>query len=298
MERVELRDKFFHGVLTRSFPCRLSDNTQVIEKLESILRSNKIYPRKSLLDNGYSDKYLPFSDNIFYNEPTEICLAVYPNIGEYSFMRGEYSIFDAYWYFVRRAKMCLMFDNRLFDDYQIRKGKLDDEYYLTGDIDVSKYLVGIGNAGLETKKSLLILYYYFKYYNNEISLDDFLVNTGEGLGSGNRDYYDLNIKNIAEIIDRTPLVKSLLSDENKKIEFTVENAENYLIEYDIYNALKNISEKYNVKLYDSNGVLIQDRDKRIEEIKVMINYVLEQLNATEEDRTNYLIKKRKHIIYN
>ncbi|MBO4245321.1 MAG: hypothetical protein J5892_01120 [Bacilli bacterium] len=294
MERIDLKNKFFHSILTGSSFYESPDNKLAIEKLESILQSNKLYSRKSLLDNDYLEKYIPFSYDIFYNEPTEICLAAYPNIGEYSFIREGNSIIDAYYYFVKSDKrMCLIFDNQILNDYQIRKGKLHNEYYLTGDLDISKYLVGIGHAGLEIRKNLLILYYYFKYYNNEISLDDFLVNTGEGVASYKRDYYDLNnIKNIAEIIDCRPWAEYLLSDGKRKVEFALNSAEHYLVEYDIYNALINISEKYNVKLYDGCGVLIQDRNKRIEEIKEMINYVLQQLDATEEDRTKYLMQKK------
>lgn len=294
MERIDLKNKFFHSILTGS-SFYAPDNKLAIEKLESILYSNKLYSRKSLLDNGYSEKYLPFSYDVFYNEPTEICLAAYPNIGEYSFMREGNSIIDAYYYFAKSAKrMCLIFDDQILNYYQIRKGKLHNEYYLTGDLDVSKYLVGIGHAGLEIRKNLLILYYYFKYYNSEISLDDFLVNTGQGVGPYSRDYYDLNnIENIAEVIDCRPWIECLQSDGNEEIEFTVNSAEHYLQEYDIYNALIKVAEEYNVKLYDRCGVLIQGRDKRIEEIKEMINYVLEQLDATKEDRNNYLIKKYK-----
>lgn len=295
MERIDLKNKFFHSILIGSSFYESPDNELAIEKLECILRSNKLYSRKTLLDNGYSKKYLPFNHETFYNEPTEICLATYPNIGEYSFMHEADYIQDAYHYFVNTARrMCLIFDNQILNDYQIRKGKLHNEYYLTGDIDVSKYLVGIGHAGLEIRTDLLILYYYFKYYNNKISLDDFLVNTGEGRKKGIHGYYDLNnIENIAEVIDCRPWIKCLQSDGNEEIEFTVNSAEHYLQEYDIYNALIKVAEEYNVKLYDRCGVLIQGRDKRIEEIKEMINYVLEQLDATKEDRNNYLIKKYK-----
>ena len=304
MERIDLRNKFFHSTLTYSFICESPDNKLVIEKLESILRSNKLYSRKSLLDNGYSEKYLPCSYDSFYNEPTEICLAVYPNIGKYSFMHEENSLADpyfpdAYHSFVNSYKrMCLIFDDQILKDYQIIKGKLHNEYYLTGDLDVSKYLVGIGHAGLEINRELLILYYYFKYYNSEISLDEFLVYSGEGVTSRYRDYYDINNKkDIAEVVDCTYWAQFWLLNDEKKVELAENSAEHYLREYDIYNVLKLISEKYNVKLYDSYGVLIQDKDKKIEEIKEMINYVLEQLDAIKEDRNKYLIQKKHTKVF-
>ena len=300
MERIDLKNKFFHSVLTGSSFHESPDNKLAIEKLESILHSNKLYSRESLLDNGYSEKYLPFSYDVFYNELTEICLAVYPNIGEHSFIHEGNSIIDAYYYFVKRARaIYLIFDDQILNDYQIRKGKLNNEYYLLGDLEVSKYLVGIGQPWLDIRKNLLILYYYFKYYNNEISLDDFLVNTGEGIASYKRDYYDLNnVKNIAEIVDFQPWIEYFQNSEKRQTEFAVNGAEYYLLDNNIYNAVRAICEKYDIKLYDSYGVLIQDRNKRIEEIKEMINYVSEQLDATEEDRSNYLIEKRKHLTYN
>ena len=288
MERIDLRNKFFHGILIGSS----YDDELAIEKLESILRSGRLYSRKSLLDNGYPKMYLPFDYDVFYNGPTEICLAAYPNIGEYSFMRESDLIQEAYTCFANR--MCLIFDNQILNDYQVRKGYLHNEYYLTGDLDVSKYLVGIGKAGLDIATNLKILYYFFKYYNNEISLDEFLVNTGEGCRSvsENHDLYDLNkIQNIAEVVDCRNLAKCLRSDGKWKIEFKVNSAEDYLVEFANYDALKRISEKYNVKLYDGYGVLIQDKNHRIEEIKEMINYVLEQYEKTYEDRKAYVMKK-------
>ena len=177
---------------------------------------------------GYSSEYLPFAYDEFWNDETELCLACYPNFGKYSYKYAE-RIPDAYRLFANRIGF--IFDDSVLENYQFRKGKLNNEYYLTGDLEVSKYLVGLKGPGLEICRNLKIIYYYFKYYNGEISLEEFMIYTGEAVGAPST-YYDLNkVGNVAEVVDLRHWAKYLPKGSEREIEFKVKKPEDYLDDY-------------------------------------------------------------------
>ncbi|MBO4245326.1 MAG: hypothetical protein J5892_01145 [Bacilli bacterium] len=285
MEQIDYRDKFFHGILIDEV-CR---DDVVYEKLENILKTGVLYSRGAFKDHNISNGYLSYSYDHFWNHENEVCLAAYPEIGKYSFKNKGGIDVDAYLLFACRTS--LIFSDELLKDYQVRKGALDNEYYLTGNIDLNKYLVGIGHPGLHVRMELNILYYYFKYCNNEITLDEFLLRSGEGLGA-NPDKYDLKkIPNSAEVINEWARYTRDKIDGKRKLELEVYDPEYYLYEQEWYSRVKEIADRYNVKLYDSNGIFIKDKDTMLNEVKEMIAYVLEEYYRTDEERLAYKIKK-------
>ena len=169
MYRIDLCDKFFHGILTPGYINSEIKDELGIKKIESILSSNKLYCINSFLENNFNPDFISFCFSNFNNDKSELCLSVYPEIGQYShcsdeFKRDAFSTFTANTFY-------LILDKKLLSDYSIRKGEFANEYYLTGNISVNKYLLGIGNAGLDISHNLKLAYYYFKYYNKEISFN-------------------------------------------------------------------------------------------------------------------------------
>ena len=285
MEQIDYRDKFFHGILINEV-CR---DDVVYEKLENLLKTGLLYSRGAFKDHNISNGYLPYPYDRFLNRENEVCLAAYPEIGKYSFKNKGGIDGDAYLMFA--CRMGLIFSDELLKDYQVRKGALDNEYYLTGNIDLNKYLVGIGHSGLHVRKELNILYYYFKYCNNEITLDEFLLRSGEGLGA-NPDKYDLKkIPNSAEVINKWARYTRDKIDGKRKLKLEVYDPEYYLYEQEWYSRVKEIADRYNIKLYDSNGLFIKDKATMLNEVKEMIAYVLEEYYRTDEERLAYTIKK-------
>ena len=209
-------------------------------------------------------------------------------ISQYSFNCGE---LDAYSCFAER--LGLIFDESVYNDFPIRKGYIDNEYYLTGNIDLEKYLLGINDSGLEIKRNLKVLYYFFKYYNHEITLDTFLFYTGLVTNSKNKEIYDLkNLPNIAEVVDCMYWAEYLPHFSKEcKIEFLVNPPEYYVNESPIFNDVKRLADDYGVKLYDIDGIRIIDKEARIEEVRQMMAYLKEQLDRTEEERKAYVITK-------
>lgn len=295
MQRIDLTNKFFHGILTPGFiECEAKDKL-ALEKLKSILSSDKLYCIDSLVKNGFNSDFIPFGVEDFYNDTSEICLSVYPDIGKYSHC-GDKLLIDSFSQFSART-FYLIFDEDILYDYSIKKGKLANEYYLKGDLPVSRYLKGIGNAGLDIKRNLKVVYYYFKYYNDEISFKEFLIYSGEMINTSNYEsLYNLGkIENIAEVIDEMYWFEYPYVNGKEICELAVNSIDTYIIRASYYEQLKKIALKYNINLFDKNGLLIEE-DNIFNKIDDMKDYVLEQLNNTSLERKKYLLNKynKKH----
>ena len=67
-------------------------------------------------------------------------------------------------YFILNAKLC--------KDYSVKPGWCKFECTVPDEVDLYKYLVGIGNAGLSINDKFVICYYLIKYFNGEISIPE------------------------------------------------------------------------------------------------------------------------------
>ena len=290
MEHIDLRDKFFHGILIRDTISKTKIDDIRLEKLESILAHDKLYCLDNLLLNkinkGHNFISFPLED--FYNKSSQICLSVLPNISKYSHKKVDHDTFSIY----TSPNMYLIFSDKILDEYSIEKGYLDNEYYLQGDLEIKKNLVGIGNAGLSPDYRLAVIYYFFKYYHNDISFDEFLMYSNTMYQTNYDSIYNLEkIENISQVIDELGLIRCSYVDKKVFYEYEVNASDYYLEKSSYYERLKKLADKHKVKLYDKNGTLIENERKKLKEIEEMIDYVLKNLYDTEEERREYQLSR-------
>ncbi len=259
MERIDLNDKFLHGILaSRSHDLEI-DAARKVRKLDSILSNGYLYCLDTFIKKDLDDTFKPFKFDEFWNPRSTVSLSV-PNTSKYHH-DGDAMNENAFLEWTNTT-FYLIFSNQLLFDFPIDRGFFRNEYYLEGDIPVDKYLVGIGNAGLEISYYLRFIYYFLKYYDNEISFDEFKsLNYNPTYTDEYYDDFNLENRNITSIalkIDK--LEKDFISSSISK--------ELY------YEKLKSIASKYNIKLFDSTGILI-DEDSINSDSSNMINYINE-----------------------
>ena len=117
----------------------------------------------------------------------------------------------------------------------------------------------------------------FKYYNNEISYEEFCKETFRFSNLKNS-YFDLNKYHIAELSERLEL-RYQYSDFGKPIcELEHCQLENYLVGKD--EQLSNICKKHNIKMFDQTGFLV-DRKSQLQTLQMMKEYILENIDKTK-----------------
>lgn len=166
MEKLDLNDKFLHGV-----NCEHSEDTQIVA-LESILKSGYLMsPRELCGDSDCIDK---------------IFLSVHPR----GVFKEKYTSFknpdDSFFCYANDGYMSsvgsfiLVLNSKLEDDYKIEICNLNPHELLVPEkIEVLKYLEGIANAGLIIDPNLLCIYYIQRYLDNEMSFEDMLSSVRE-----------------------------------------------------------------------------------------------------------------------
>ena len=177
MERIDLNDKLLHGIMvTRSHNDEI-DVDRKIRKLESILSSGYLYCLNSFVEKDIDNVFKPFAFSEFWNDHSTVSLSVVKE-SKYSHC-GSYIGNDAFDEWTNKT-FYLIFCDQLFNDFFVEKGFFQNEYYLTGNIPIDKYLVGIGNVKVDIFKKelyyeklrLLALKYNIKLFDSNGFLID------------------------------------------------------------------------------------------------------------------------------
>lgn len=160
MSKINLHDKFFHS------PNWDEKNSQgYLDRLRVILETGYILSsKKSGVVSVYDDEEGYKRDKIY--------LSIHPN-GVFS---SKYCSGDDWitGYQMTTKGFYFILDSKLSDDYSVERGLFKYECTVSNEIELYKYLVGIGNAGLSIDNDLMLCYYLIKYVNGEISMDDII----------------------------------------------------------------------------------------------------------------------------
>ena len=266
MDKIDMSDKFFHGVKWDS------DNLHdKLMTLKEILKSGYILGSASQgIDSPYDDK---------------IFLSVYP-ISIYSnlYKGNGYAQEDAF--NMTRRSFYFILNSKLKDDYKIIPGNYPSECIIQSKIDLYKHLIGIGNAGCEISVSILICYYFNTYMCNEITIDELEKYIRETC-------WFTNINTAISEIQRS-ITNPLLDNY---FDCSIEKDEKSLIFYRNYYRLKQMMEENNfdINLYDNSGYLVDDV-KRLETVKKMKKRIIDSNIPRKDyqDCANELYFKIKH----
>ena len=155
MSSINLYDKFFHSPNWKP-----TSNEGPLERFRDILKSGYILSREKL---GLPPRY-PYpcrTDRVY--------LSVHPN-GEFYHMHRGISIDDEDTAYEMTIKgLYFILSAKLMEDDKIEPGIYDGECTVPDQIELYRYLVGIGNAGYTIDDNLVLCFNLIKYFNGEIA---------------------------------------------------------------------------------------------------------------------------------
>ena len=239
MNKINMNDKFFHGV-----------------KWDSDNLYDRLITLKKILKCGYI--LSPSSQKSGLNNDDKIYLSVYPN-GIYSNIYTGNKIASDNAFDMTRRSFYFILDSKLKDDYEITLGVYPNECIINSKIDLYKYLIGIGNCGCDIDHRILTCYYFNKYISNEINIDELIKSISDI-------FFFTNVSTaISEIQSHitNPLYR------NNYLDYSIKKEEKSLIYYGDYYSIKREVEKINsdINFYDNLGYLIDE--EREEKVKIM-----------------------------
>lgn len=252
MDKINMNDKFFHGVGWDDPSAQ-----RRYEALESILKSGYILsPIRQGMDSDHGNK---------------IFLSVYPN-GDYSSLYcGEERVrnfFEYDGFDMSKGGFYFILDSKLKDDYKITPGNYPNECTIESEIDLFKYLVGIGNAGCDFRYDMQAGYYLSKYINEEIGESELkeqfkLIFPEHDFNRALWDYIlwgglHRDFKHFKQVYIDTP--SKLDEPTFKRYYFHIK---------DIFN-----ENKRDINIYDNNGNFV-DGEKRLLKFREMKKYLSE-----------------------
>lgn len=276
MERIDLSDKYIHSP---NWEC-IND----LSRLKKILRSGYLLtPISSGINTRYYDDKVFFAvhpNGLFSDDYPENGLACFSNTDGYQMAsRGIFFILNS----------------KLREDYDLQPVKYKYECATSNNVDLFKYIEGIGNAGFDISEELIYSYYFIKYANNEIpasivveivqerNLRTHLIMTLESISKSINsmalpEYNYLNrvlstdADNLLSIGKYYEIVR-ILSEEDKKIEL-----------YDRYgypiNPQARIEEVHDMYEYLENNKAIQMGDSYFKKIAELCDVANEQMKKT------------------
>ena len=240
MEKIDLTDKFFHSPNW--------ENKQDLQRFRSIIKSGVLLTPK---ESGYSTRY--FNDRIFF--------AAHPD----SKMNPYYENDEDNGFDMATRGTFFIFNSKLNEDYVLVPGAYQYEYTTTSNVDLYKYLVGIGNAGLNIDGRLVYCYYYLKYINGEISLDELIQRIRER---------NLN-KRLSEAVESTiyNIYCGILPEYDYLPYVLAHNPEDFIRTENYFEIEKILKEaKKDIVLCDKFGYCVNPQG-RMQEIKEMKEYI-------------------------
>ena len=261
MSNINLYDKFFHS------PNWSYHNRFQLNEFRTILQSGYILSPTKLGKE-------PFFPEL--SEADKVYLSVHPNgefakeyIGKHSRNEADYS--NGYGMTLRGQNFILSSD--LKNDYNPERGEYDCECVVPNQVELYKYLVGIGNAGYSINDDFVLCYHLIRYFNGEIN-DDELV----------------------KIIKDSTFYSSISGRVWCTINYYFNPRQNYLMKQmhnspesfvevgNYYNVLMILEElRKNIPLYDRYGNIIVPQ-KSIEEAKKIHKYIQTNLDFATRDK--------------
>ena len=277
MEKLDMTNLVFIG-----FP--FDEIDAAYKKLNSILDKN-IYCCVSDFKKYDITNFGIFADP--YGGYDSFCLSTLPYFSKHSHIENN-STSGSFLMFTN-IRFYLIFSDEILDLYDSRKGHMSDEYYIRGSIPVKEHLIGIGNTKPSIDSRVVLAYFLFKYYNNEISYEEFCKETFKFHGIKNNSF-NLENHHIAELCESLGL-RYLRSDSGKPIcELAQRPLENYLVGED--EQLSNICKKHNIKMFDQTGFLV-DKNSQLQTLQIMKEYILENIDKTYDVCKQYYLQKYK-----
>lgn len=274
MEKLDMTDLVFIG-----FPFYEID--VAYKKLESILDKN-IYCCVSDFKKCDITNFGIFSEP--YGGYDSFCLSTLPYFSKYSHVEnntsGSFTMFTNKYFY-------LIFSDEILNLYDSRKGHMSDEYYIRGSMPVKEHLIGIGNAKPTIDYRVVLAYYLFKYYNNELSYEEFCKETFR-FHDFKCGYFDLEKYHIAELIARLGLEYKHIDCGRPICELVQLPLENYLVGAD--ERLSNICKKHNIKMFDQTGFFV-DKKTQLQTLQMMKEYILENIDKTYDVCMQYYLQK-------
>ena len=267
MDKINMNDKFFHGVKWDDPSAQ-----RRYEALESILKSGYILsPIRQGMNSDHGNK---------------IFLSVYPN-GDYSSLYcGEELVRNFFKYDgfdMSKGGFYFILDSKLKDDYKITPGNYPNECTIESEIDLFKYLVGIGNAGCDFRYDIEVGYFLSKYINGEIDID-FLEK--ELI----RIFPKYNFKYILSDILRLDYFLrddfSFFKENYIKVPIKLEETQFSKYYFHIRDILQEL--KLNINIYDNDGNFV-DGEKRLLKFRKMKKYLIE-CNYSKDNYENKIKK--------
>lgn len=271
MEKIDLTDKFIHSPNWQ--------NKQDLENFKNIIKSGVLLTPEEL-----SLKKYWFKDKIFFAVHPDSELALeYCGIG--------YNGFDSTnGYDMASSGVFFILDSKLKKDYDIKPGTYQYECTSSYKIDLYKYLLGIGNAGLNIDGRLVYCYYYIKYFNGEISSEELIKRVRERNLRAN---LAMSIEYIGYYINNL-----MISGEEYLPYVLAHNPEDFM-RIGNYNEIEQIliEEKKNIILCDKFGYCVNP-EKRMNEIIKMKEYVDSNADSLDKEKFSEKIKELVNSVKN
>lgn len=249
MSKMDIYNTFFHSPNWAN-----PSDDKPLEKLRGILH------------DGYILSPLKMGKKSPYPEPCRsdcVYLSVHPdgNFGK-MFQGKNYYVDYNSGYAMSIQGLSLILSAELMKDYKLESGVYDCECTVLDQIELYKYLIGIGNAGYSIKNGIEISYNYVRYFNGEITISEFA-----------RFMRERTII-VGESIDRClDYVYNSLTSYNHLIKVVDADIDRFIDVGKYYQVLKILEEEgKNIPLYDKDGNSLSPENSR-EKVRMMLDYI-------------------------
>ena len=246
MEKIDLKDKYIHSP---NWECR-SD----LSRFRKILKSGRLL---TPISSGTPTCYR--KDLIFFAvHPKGLFAADYP--------AGKYACFsNTDGYDMASSGVFFILNSKLREEYDLQPVTYKYECATTSNVDLFKYLEGIGNVGFYVSEKLIYSYYFIKYANGEVPASRVLEIVEDRNPTR-------TIEGALEIEGR--YVSSRVAPEYNYLNYVFANDADSLIRPGPYYEIVKILEEENKKfrLYDQYGYAV-DPEARVKEVHAMYEYL-------------------------
>ena len=275
MIKIDLTDKFIH-----SPNCFDNHNKEALKRFRNILKSGYLLiPKESgIKTNHYYD------DKIFF--------AVHPygKFSKYYPEKGLACFSNTDGYQMASRGIFFILNSKLREDYDLQPVTYKYECATNNNVDLYKYLEGIGNAGLNIDDKLIYSYYFIKYANNEIPASKVIEIVKER---------NLDVDLIMALKSISKSINSMFLKEYNYLNIVLsKSAENLLNNgnyYQIVNILNEENKK--IELYDKYGYSINPKN-RLKEVNEMYKYLENNRTIQMDDAYFTKIKELSKIASN
>lgn len=246
MEKIDLSDKYIHSPNW--------ENRNDLKRFREILRSGYLLtPLASGVHTRYYDDRVFFAvhpNGLFSDDYSEKGLACFSNTDGYEMVsRGMFFILNS----------------KLREDCDLQPVKYKYECATCSNVDLFKYLEGIGNAGFDISEELIYSYYFIRYANNEIPASKVVEIVQE---RNLRTHLIMTLKSISKSIN-----SMALSEYNYLNRVLSSNTDSLLKARKYYEIARILSEEdKKIELYDRYGYAINPQ-ARMEEVHKMYEYL-------------------------